>query len=91
MHYQQWLLLAQQDVRVDVEGFIPLILIVVIPLLALASLGFWLWMLIDCIKNEPSTGNDKIIWVVVILVLQFLGALLYLIIRRPQRIRDTGH
>lgn len=52
---------------------------------------FWIWMLVDCIKNEPSTGNDKIVWVIVILLFHMLGSLLYLLIRRPQRIAQYGH
>jgi len=50
---------------------------------------FWVWMLIDCLKNEPSTGNDKIIWGLVILFTG-IGALLYYFIRRPERIKQTG-
>ncbi|WP_417390190.1 PLD nuclease N-terminal domain-containing protein [Gimesia sp.] len=47
-------------------------------------------MLIDCVKYEPSTGNEKIIWVLVIVLLNGIGALLYYIIRRPERIKQTG-
>ncbi len=52
--------------------------------------AFWVWPLVDCIKNEPSTGNEKIVWTVVILLANFLGGLLYLIIRRPERINRYG-
>jgi hypothetical protein len=51
---------------------------------------FWIWMLIDCITKEPSEGNDKIIWVLVIVFTNSLGALLYFFIRRPDRIRKFG-
>lgn len=51
---------------------------------------FWVWMLIDCLKNEPSTGNDKIIWALVIVLLNGIGAVLYYLIRRPERIKQTG-
>jgi hypothetical protein len=51
---------------------------------------FWIWMLIDCLKYEPSEGNDKVIWAIVIILLQALGALLYYIVRRPERIKQTG-
>lgn len=51
---------------------------------------FWIWMLIDCLKNEPSVGNDKIIWALVILFLSYLGAILYYLVRRPERIKLTG-
>jgi hypothetical protein len=43
-------------------------------------------MLIDCLSNEPSEGNDKIVWSLLIVLLFVLGAVLYLLVRRPQRI-----
>ena len=52
--------------------------------ISIAATVFWLWMLIDCLMNEPS-GNEKILWAVVILLTNVLGALLYYFIRRPQR------
>ncbi|WP_417388014.1 PLDc N-terminal domain-containing protein [Gimesia sp.] len=58
--------------------------------LSLLFFVFWIWMLIDCVKYEPSTGNDKIIWVLVIVLLNGIGALLYYFIRRPERIKQTG-
>lgn len=55
---------------------------------ALVGLGlfvFWLVVLIDCVKNEPSEGNDKIVWVLVIVLVHWIGALIYLLVRKPQR------
>lgn len=59
-----------------------------LPIFLIGILGtiFWLWMLIDCLSKEPS-GNEKILWAVVILFTHLLGALLYYFIRRPQRMR----
>ena len=67
-----------------------LLLIGFFSLIGLALLAFWLVVLIDCIKNEPSEGNDKIIWILVIVLLHALGALLYLLIRKPQRKERYG-
>lgn len=54
----------------------------------LALLAFWVWMLIDCLQNEPSEGNDKVTWTLVIILANWVGALLYFAIRRPQRKRQ---
>ncbi len=51
---------------------------------------FWIWMLVECATNEPSEGNDKIVWILIIALTHLLGALLYFFIRRPQRITLTG-
>ena len=58
--------------------------------LGIAAFGLWLWMLIDCITKEPSEGNDKVIWIIVIVLLGGLGALIYLLARRPARIKLQG-
>jgi len=50
----------------------------------------WVWMLVDCATKEPSDGNDKIIWMLVILFTHLLGALIYYFVRRPQRILLYG-
>jgi heme/copper-type cytochrome/quinol oxidase subunit 4 len=51
----------------------------------LATIAFWIWMLIECATQEPA-NNDKIVWIIIIALLQFIGVLIYFIVRRPQRI-----
>lgn len=53
-------------------------------------LAFWIWMIVDCVKNEPSEGNDKVIWLLVIILAGGIGALIYFFVRRPQRQRLLG-
>ena len=50
----------------------------------------WVWMLIDCATKEPSEGNDKVVWLLVILFTHFIGGLIYFFVRRPQRIHLYG-
>ncbi len=56
--------------------------------LSLLGFAFWIWMIIDCATNEPSHGNDKLIWLIVILLANFVGAAIYFFVRRPQRLRQ---
>jgi hypothetical protein len=51
---------------------------------------FWIWMLVDCVRNEPSEGNDKIVWMLIIVFLHFIGGLIYYFVRRPERRRLLG-
>ncbi|RXJ51214.1 PLD nuclease N-terminal domain-containing protein [Gelidibacter gilvus] len=44
--------------------------------------------LIDIVRNE-FTGNNKIVWLLVVLFGNFLGALLYFIIGRTQKLSAT--
>ncbi len=47
---------------------------------------FWLWMLIDLLKRKTMDGTTKLVWLVVLIFINFLGVLLYyFIIYRPER------
>ena len=61
------------------------LLFLIIGELSLLGAAFWVWMLVDCALNEPVMGNDRLIWVLIILFAQVVGATLYLLVRRPQR------
>ena len=70
--------------------FFPLLLmLVILPVMVLAT-AFWIWMLVDCATKEPSQGNDKLIWILVIIFTHWLGALIYFFVRRPERKRLLG-
>lgn len=45
--------------------------------LGVLAFVFWIWMLIDAIKNPGLSDTEKIVWVLVIVFLHFLGALVY--------------
>jgi hypothetical protein len=47
---------------------------------------FWMWMLISAIQNKGLAEGEKVGWVLAIVLLTFMGALLYLIIGRPKRL-----
>jgi len=58
--------------------------ILAFPLLGLLVTIFWIWMLVDCIKNSSLSDTEKIIWVLVILLLNGLGALIYFFAARKK-------
>lgn len=53
-------------------------------LFGLATLIFWIWALVDVIRREFTNPNDKVLWIVLIVVLGLLGSILYLIIGRKK-------
>lgn len=59
-------------------------------LLSLAVTAFWIWMIADCATNEENAGTSKTIWLIVIVLTQIIGALIYYIVRRPQRMQELG-
>lgn len=66
-----------------------LILLGMLTLFVLPTI-FWIWSIIDCATKEPSEGNDKLIWILIIIFLNGLGALIYFFARRPKRIKEYG-
>jgi phosphotransferase system glucose/maltose/N-acetylglucosamine-specific IIC component len=60
------------------------IALITFALLPVALFVFWLLMLVDCLLYEPSQGSGKIVWTIVIVALNVLGALLYFFIERPR-------
>ena len=38
---------------------------------------FWILMIIDCVKRDFKGDNEKIVWVLVIVLLGFIGATIY--------------
>ena len=76
-------------------GFFELLLLpLLIPVFVVVGvLGtvFWIWMLIDCAVKEPAQGNDKLVWVIIILLTHFIGAAIYFFVRRPRRMAELGN
>jgi Phospholipase_D-nuclease N-terminal len=51
-------------------------------LLALVTTVFWIWMIVDCATSRSLTGTDKVVWLLVIIFLHFVGALIYYLVGR---------
>ena len=57
-------------------------------LVAVFGFIFWLWMLVDCATKESNEGNTKIVWTIIIVFTSIVGAVVYWLVRRPQRYRE---
>lgn len=71
-------------------GLLEVLLFLPLVGVGLLAFAFWVWMLVECATKEASTGNDKLIWVLVLLFTHLLGALLYFFVRRPRRKIELG-
>lgn len=65
------------------ELIIIMMIFVMLPLT-----GLWVWMIVDCAANEPP--QDKTMWLLITILCGVIGALIYMIVRRPQRRRQHG-
>lgn len=59
-------------------------------ILGLLGLALWIWMLIEAATCEPAEGNDRIVWLLLVIFAGVVGALIYLLVRRPERKRKYG-
>ena len=67
-------------------GGLEFLIVSVIPLLLL---GIYIYILIDILKSEFD-GANKLIWLIVVFVLPFAGAILYYFIGRKQKIQKSN-
>jgi len=61
---------------IGVTELFVLVCLIIIPL--------WIIALVDILKSEFK-GNDKIIWLIVVIVLPVVGAILYFLIGKKQK------
>ncbi len=63
-------------------------------LIGLVAFGLWVWGLVDALAKPDavwqSAGQNKILWVVVIVLAGVIGAVIYLVVARPQLERAAG-
>ena len=59
------------------------ILLLMIPLILL-ELGLLIWALVDCLKRERVKGGNKVVWILVIVLVNFIGPILYLLLGREE-------
>lgn len=48
----------------------------------LLLIAFWIWMIVDCAKRNFKNDVEKIVWILAILLIGWVGALVYLIVVR---------
>ena len=69
-----------------IGGIFGLFALLVGGVLSIAGFAFWLWMLIHAITNKGLNDTEKLIWVLVVLFLHFIGALIYFFVGRPRAV-----
>ncbi|WP_432797792.1 PLDc N-terminal domain-containing protein [Poriferisphaera sp. WC338] len=55
----------------------------VFALIGLLIFAIWLWMLIDCCTRDFE-GNEKIVWILVIVFTGIIGALVYMFVGKSR-------
>ena len=62
-------------------------------ILAIAGFALWIWALVNSLSKPDAVweaaGQNKIVWLLVIIFLGFIGAILYGLIAKPQLDQHT--
>lgn len=53
------------------------LLVIAIIALAIWAFIFWILMIVDCAQRKFRNDSDKIVWILVIIFTQIIGALIY--------------
>jgi hypothetical protein len=73
-----------------IEFLVNCVLGLISGLFWLAFTAFMIWMIVDCALHEPRVGNERLIWVIITVFVPYVGAVVYYLFRRPDRIRAFG-
>jgi hypothetical protein len=74
------------DTGTMLPAIFSIIMVAFFGIFALLCLILWIWMLIDCITKETDVGNNRLIWVLVIVFTGAIGATIYYFVRKRKRI-----
>jgi hypothetical protein len=79
---------STQTVEIDAGGWgvFVMLLFAFFMILGIAAVGVWIWALVDAIQVPDDSmyrSGTKVVWVLVIVFLQVIGAVIYLAIGRP--------
>jgi len=69
-----------------IGGLILLLVWVIGGLISLACFVFWLWMLVHAVTNKGISDVEKIMWVLVVILLPFIGSVIYFFVGKPKAI-----
>ncbi|MFP4144730.1 MAG: PLDc N-terminal domain-containing protein [Phycisphaeraceae bacterium] len=62
-------------------GFMALMMLVGLAVVVV-SLVIWIWALVDAVRNPNLDDNTRLVWVLVIIFTQIIGAIIYLVVGR---------
>jgi hypothetical protein len=74
-----------------IEFLVSCVMGAVYGLFWLTFTAFMIWMIVDCALHESRVGNERLIWVIITVFVPYVGAIVYYLFRRPERIRAFGN
>ncbi len=69
------------------NGAVLLIIAAFVVLMVLLTV-FWIWMLVDVATADFPKSDDKIVWVLIVILTGWVGAIAYYLVQRPKKVRS---
>ena len=70
-----------------IMALFPFLFMGVFFLIGILGMIFMVWMLIECVQRKFKKDNDRVIWVLIIVFLNWIGALVYyFVIKRNKKV-----
>ncbi|MCL2281363.1 MAG: PLDc N-terminal domain-containing protein [Dehalococcoidia bacterium] len=63
------------------------LILILIPIVLL-ELGLMIWALVDILHRENVRGNNKIVWILVIVLIDIIGPIIYFLAGRNEGTKD---
>ena len=63
------------------------LLVLILLAIGIAAFAFWIWAIVDVVKVPDDSmfkAGNKLIWVLVIVLTGLIGAIIYLVVGRPE-------
>jgi len=58
-------------------GFLWMTFVGLMMTINVLGIALWIWMLVDVAKRDFKEDNDKIIWILIVVLAGWIGALIY--------------
>jgi hypothetical protein len=73
---------------------LPVVLIVLFFLfvfvIAILGTAFWIWMIVDVARRKFKNENERIAWILVVVLAQLIGAVIYYFVVRVNNPRGVS-
>lgn len=63
---------------------ILIFLLILLFLFIIGSIVLWIWMLVDSIKRTYKNADEKLMWILIIVFAQIIGAIVYYFVVKKQ-------
>jgi hypothetical protein len=71
-------------------GWFWLVLVLLGTGVSVGGTVLWIIVLVEVLQKETDENNTKLLWALVVVLTGWIGALIYLFVRRPERQKTLG-